>query len=85
MTERRRASRGALRGIWKCRPKTRAPTALDLHSKRGDRASMIELGEGEDPVEYCFRVFKDALPVVPPTGDRVMRMVARVGARRPGK
>lgn len=58
--------------------------ALDLHSKRGDRASMIELGEGEDPVEYCFRVFKDALPVVPPTRDRVERMV-RASGREAGE
>jgi hypothetical protein len=53
--------------------------ALDLHSKHGDRASTIELGDGEDPVEYCFRVFKDALPVVPPTADRVERMIRASG------
>ena len=28
---------------------------------------MIDLAEDEDPHEYCFRMFKDALPVVPPT------------------
>ncbi len=53
--------------------------ALDLHSTRGAAASLAELPDGEDPVEYCFRVFKDALPVVPPTRDRVLRMIDASG------
>ncbi len=53
--------------------------ALDLHSTRGSAASLAELPDGEDPVEYCFRVFKDALPVVPPTRDRVLRMIDASG------
>jgi len=52
---------------------TAAP--LDLYSKRGKAASVIELGEGEDPFEYCYRAFGDALPVVPPTAERVERML----------
>jgi thiol-disulfide isomerase/thioredoxin len=56
--------------------------ALDLHSKRGDRASVIDLGNAEDPVEYCYRTFGDALPVVPPTVERVERMLAGCDAGR---
>jgi thiol-disulfide isomerase/thioredoxin len=48
--------------------------ALDLHSKRGREASVIELDE--DAVEYCYRMFGDALPVVPPTVERVEAMLA---------
>lgn len=47
--------------------------ALDLHSKPGREASVIELEE--DPVEYCYRMFGDALPVVPPTVERVEAML----------
>jgi hypothetical protein len=32
----------------------------------------------EDAVEYCYRMFGDALPVVPPTVERVDAMVAGV-------
>jgi hypothetical protein len=53
--------------------------ALNLHSTRGAGASLVELGDGEDVYEYCFRVFKDALPVVPPTRDRVLRMIDASG------
>lgn len=41
----------------------------------------IELGEAEDPIEACFdRGWSDGLPVVPPTRERVLRMLA--GTRR---
>ncbi len=53
--------------------------ALDLHSKRGRDASVIELEE--DAVEYCYRVFGDALPVVPPTVERVDAMVGGLDRR----
>jgi thiol-disulfide isomerase/thioredoxin len=56
--------------------------ALDLHSKAGGRASIIDLTDGEDPVEYCYRVFGDALPVVPPTVERVATMLAGCEAGR---
>ena len=57
---------------------TSAP-ALNLHAPRGAAASTIELADGEDPYEYCFRVFKDALPVVPPTPERVAKMLRAAG------
>ena len=50
--------------------------ALDLYSKRGNAASVNETLE--DPFEYCYREFGDALPVIPPTEERVRAMV---GAR----
>jgi hypothetical protein len=53
--------------------------ALNLHSTRGGGASVIRIDDSEDSVEYCFRVFKDALPVVPPTMDRVDRMIQASG------
>ena len=53
--------------------------ALNLHAPRGAEASTIELTDGEDPYEYCFRVFKDGLPVVPPTPDRVAKMLRAAG------
>ncbi|HYL38259.1 MAG TPA: TlpA disulfide reductase family protein [Bryobacteraceae bacterium] len=49
--------------------------ALDLHSPRGAQASLIELAGSDDLHEYCFRAFGDALPVVPPTKERVERML----------
>lgn len=43
---------------------------------------QVELGELEDPVEACFsRGWTDGLPVVPPTAERVERMLA--GTTRP--
>lgn len=53
--------------------------ALDIHSPRGAKASRIDLADGEDASEYCYRVFGDALPVVPPTAERVERMLAAAG------
>ena len=38
-------------------------------------AARIHLADDEDPVEYCFRRFGDALPVVPPTTERVEAML----------
>jgi thiol-disulfide isomerase/thioredoxin len=38
-------------------------------------ASVIEVPDGEDLLEYCFRTFGDALPVIPPTPERVARML----------
>jgi hypothetical protein len=52
-----------------------AAPALDLHSTRGSAASVIDLADTEDPSEYCYRVFGDALPVVPPTAERVEMML----------
>lgn len=47
--------------------------AVDLYSQRGQRASRIELGDEVDPFEYCLQF--DNLPVVPPTVERVERML----------
>jgi hypothetical protein len=45
------------------------------------RARQIELGADEDPFEFMFeRGLSDGLPVVPPTPERVMRMLS--GTRR---
>jgi hypothetical protein len=58
--------------------------ALNLHATRGDRASTIDLAETEDPFEHCFRAFGDALPVIPPTRERVDKMV-RASGRDPAE
>jgi peroxiredoxin len=41
----------------------------------GERASRITVQDGEDLVEECFRLFGDALPVVPPSEARVAAML----------
>jgi AhpC/TSA family len=53
--------------------------ALDLHSPRGTPASLIKLAAEDDPYEYCYRTFGDALPVVPPTRERVDKMLEAAG------
>jgi hypothetical protein len=50
--------------------------ALNLYAPQGAAASRIELASDADPYEYCAREFGDPLPVVPPTVERVERMVA---------
>lgn len=52
--------------------------ALDLHSPRGKSASVVDIGDTEDEFEYCYRVFGDALPVIPPTPARVEKMMRGV-------
>jgi peroxiredoxin len=49
--------------------------AANPYVKRAARASHIELDDSIDPFEYCTR-FGDPLPVVPPTIERVARMLA---------
>jgi hypothetical protein len=45
------------------------------------RSRRVELGAGEDPIEACYsRGWTDGLPVVPPTPERVLRMLG--GTRR---
>ncbi len=46
---------------------------VKLHATRGTRASRIEISE--DACEYSMRAFGDALPVVPPTAERVDAMM----------
>ena len=51
-----------------------APVASS-YPTRGSRASRITLEDSVDPFEYCTS-FGDPLPVVPPTVERVERMLA---------
>ncbi len=54
-----------------------AAQALNLYAKRGTRASRIELTDDIDPYDYCLQKgIADALPVVPPTLERVERLLA---------
>jgi hypothetical protein len=50
------------------------PKPLNLYAAVGNRASRIEVSE--DPYDYCMREFGDPLPVIPPTLERVERMMA---------
>ena len=50
--------------------------ALDISSTRGARAQRIELPDDADLEAYCQTEFDDPLPVVPPTVERVERMLA---------
>ena len=59
-----------------------AAPALNLHAARGPAASRITLDAGEDPEEYCYRAFGDPLPVVPPTVERLERMLHAVTLER---
>jgi peroxiredoxin len=43
--------------------------------RTGDPASRIPLRDEEDPFEYCRQKFGDALPVIPPTVEKVEAMV----------
>ena len=47
--------------------------------RTGDAASRITLRDDEDPFEYCRKKFGDALPVVPPTIEKVEVMVRASG------
>jgi hypothetical protein len=52
-----------------------AAPALDIHSTHGRAASIIETPDNTDEFEFCYRTFGDALPVIPPTPERVERML----------
>ncbi len=63
-----------------CGSKTLEPgIAEDLrvrHGATGLASRTLEIGADEDPVEACFdRGWTDGLPVVPPTPQRVLRML----------
>ena len=55
-----------------------------LDARFGDlplNSRTIEIGEFDDPIEQAFeRGRSDGLPIVPPTGERVIRMLS--GTRR---
>ena len=45
-------------------------------STHGVPAAVMEIADGEDPFEYCFQTFGDALPVIPPMPARIARMLS---------
>ncbi len=50
--------------------------SLNLYTERGRRASRVALDDGVDPYEFCYQAgFADPLPVIPPTAERVDRML----------
>lgn len=52
----------------------------DLYSRRAGRASRIDLPTDADAEEWCYESgYADPLPVVPPTVERVERMLAESG------
>lgn len=70
-----------------CASKTLDPGVAEQLQLRfgntGLSARAVALGDAEDPMEACFdRGWTDGLPVVPPTPERVLRMLAGT-TRRP--
>ena len=70
-----------------CGSKTQDPGIADRLAIRFGAISFasreVELGDSEDPIEACFdRGWSDGLPVVPPTPERVYRMLQGT-TRRP--
>jgi peroxiredoxin len=54
--------------------------AINLSLTRGPRASQVTVDTGIDPYDYISRSrFADPLPIVPPTVERVERMMAAAG------
>lgn len=51
---------------------------LNLFAKQGSRASLIELADDVDPIDYCLEAGFDPLPVIPPTKQRVDQMLSAV-------
>ncbi|HWO01522.1 MAG TPA: TlpA disulfide reductase family protein [Blastocatellia bacterium] len=49
--------------------------AANAYARRGSRASRITLDDSVDPFEFCAS-FGDPLPVIPPTVERVERMLS---------
>ena len=48
------------------------------YGETGLQSRAIALGHWDDPIEACFeRGWTDGLPVVPPTDERILRMLAR--------
>ncbi len=68
-----------------CGSKSREPGVHEhlvaRYGETGFTSRRVEVGEWDDPMEACFeRGWTDGLPVVPPTDDRILRMLQ--GARR---
>jgi thiol-disulfide isomerase/thioredoxin len=53
-----------------------------IGSAHGVPASIVEIPDGEDPLEYCFETFGDGLPVIPPTPERIAHMLSGVSLER---
>lgn len=51
------------------------PQGIHFLRKTAEPASRIKLPDHEDPFVYCTRHFGDALPVIPPTMERVEAML----------
>ncbi len=50
--------------------------SVNLYVERGPRAARVALDDDVDPYEFCYEAgFADPLPVIPPTGERVDRML----------
>ncbi len=57
-----------------------AAAPLELYARMAGRASRVSVPGTEDLEEWCYeRGFADPLPVVPPTEERVERMIAASG------
>jgi peroxiredoxin len=56
-----------------------AEASAKILRRTGDPATRITLRDEEDPFEYCRQKFGDALPVVPPTVEKVEAMVKASG------
>ncbi len=51
-------------------------SVVNLYAERGARASRVGLDPDIDPYEFCYQAgFADPLPVIPPTVERVERML----------
>jgi len=64
-----------------CGSKSREPGVyehlLAAYGDTGLKARRIEVGHWDDPIEACFeRGWSDGLPLVPPSEERVLRMLA---------
>lgn len=60
-------------------PVTGQGNGIRFLRRTGDPATRITLRDEEDPFEYCRQNFGDALPVVPPTVEKVEAMVKASG------
>ena len=51
-------------------------TLIARYGDPGLKARTVAVGEWDDPIEACFeRGWSDGLPVVPPTDERILRML----------
>ena len=69
-----------------CGSKTRQPGVWErLVAQFGDsqlKSRPIQIDEWDDPIEACFdRGWSDGLPVVPPTDERILRMLSGTNRR----